>query len=452
MSAKLVFFNSKDPYSAASAACAYIKYGADADMNDTQGKTIANLTTLLNTFTDNTATVIHQSRILCYVGVARVEEIRATAKITVTNGGTAGDVIAVTIDEGTPVVTIGSFTSAAGTVTDIAVGLKASINFGTTYHGYTADNAAGVLTISAPVGTGVSANAYVAAVQVAGTSLAASVTNQFNTTTNGNVKGVTAAGNEGDFSAAQLAGKLTDLLDDYTGTLPCDLAPTSFAPVFGTTQNLCGLAWEDLYPTVTKPEVINRMAMMSKTALILKHAQDYGWATAGSDATHLEDSTRGAIWVANKWTGCYVYIMEGTGAGQISQIVSNTTTKLLVASWGTATPDITSKYGICQNYEDCLKEMYMMAYVMVYLGMGSSRIVPFENAYMSAILTYVHKTESATRTWLRILDKGQYDGGNKFGSNSINITNNTSTYQDHDFINNEMYLVGRAIYEAFFVQ
>ena len=72
---------------------------------------------------------------------------------------------------------------------------------------------------------------------------------------------------------------------------------------------------------------------------------DRGIATGGSTTT-LIDATLGvdvAAWRTNQWSGYWVFIYSGTGAGQIRQIASNTGTTLTWSSAGTA-PDATSRY------------------------------------------------------------------------------------------------------------
>jgi len=77
----------------------------------------------------------------------------ATGTITVTNKGADGDTLKITVTEpNSTVVTLGTYTKVSGdsTVTLVAAALKAMINAGTVTHGYSADNLAGVLTITAP--------------------------------------------------------------------------------------------------------------------------------------------------------------------------------------------------------------------------------------------------------------------------------------------------------------
>lgn len=71
-----------------------------------------------------------------------------------------------------------------------------------------------------------------------------------------------------------------------------------------------------------------------------------GIASASSTTTTLVDASLGvdrAAWSVNQWAGYWVYIYSGTGAGQIRQIASNTSTTLTWSTAGTA-PTATSRY------------------------------------------------------------------------------------------------------------
>lgn len=68
-----------------------------------------------------------------------------------------------------------------------------------------------------------------------------------------------------------------------------------------------------------------------------------GTATAGG-ATTLTDSSKS--WTVDLYATGVVYIYEGTGAGQIRTISSNTATELTVSSAWTTNPDATSIYAI----------------------------------------------------------------------------------------------------------
>lgn len=71
-------------------------------------------------------------------------------------------------------------------------------------------------------------------------------------------------------------------------------------------------------------------------------AEDNGTATAGGNTT-LTDSTKS--WTVNAMAGVNVRIIDGTGAGQVRRVISNTATALTVSAWGT-NPDNTSIYTI----------------------------------------------------------------------------------------------------------
>jgi hypothetical protein len=87
-------------------------------------------------------------------------ETKATGKITFTDVGANGDTVELVVEEYGGDVSLGTFTktSAETTVTLLAAAVKAVINAGTDTHGYTADNSAGVLTITAREGLGVFLN------------------------------------------------------------------------------------------------------------------------------------------------------------------------------------------------------------------------------------------------------------------------------------------------------
>ena len=70
---------------------------------------------------------------------------------------------------------------------------------------------------------------------------------------------------------------------------------------------------------------------------------DAGIATSGASTT-ITDSTKS--WSVNRWANYAVRILDGTGAGQVRPIVSNTATVItIVGSW-TTNPDSTSVYAI----------------------------------------------------------------------------------------------------------
>lgn len=69
---------------------------------------------------------------------------------------------------------------------------------------------------------------------------------------------------------------------------------------------------------------------------------DRGLATGGSPST-VEDADKN--WSPDQWSGAWVRIVKGKGAGQARQITSNSGYELHVAAWDLA-PDTTSQYAI----------------------------------------------------------------------------------------------------------
>jgi hypothetical protein len=100
-----------------------------------------------------------------------LNEVAATATITITATGADGDIIAINVTEygtGTKlgqnnIVSLGTYKklTADSTVTLVAVGIKNAINLLTSVHGYTASNIAGVITITARPGLGAFLNSGV---------------------------------------------------------------------------------------------------------------------------------------------------------------------------------------------------------------------------------------------------------------------------------------------------
>lgn len=101
---------------------------------------------------------------------AGTPEVRATSATTVTVAGANGDTIALYHDGNL----LANYTvQTADTVTLVATGLKDNCNLGT--HGYTATNLLGVLTITAPVGTGATPNSSLVQIVKTGTVTATTV-------------------------------------------------------------------------------------------------------------------------------------------------------------------------------------------------------------------------------------------------------------------------------------
>jgi hypothetical protein len=97
-------------------------------------------------------------------------EVLATATYTVTTAGENGNTVELTSDQGLGTISLGSYTVVTGnTVNDVAAGLRAAINLQSSSTGYKASGNNASVVITAPVGSGVSANAYELARVVTGT-------------------------------------------------------------------------------------------------------------------------------------------------------------------------------------------------------------------------------------------------------------------------------------------
>lgn len=105
-------------------------------------------------------------------GAVGVGGTAATSDVTITDVGVDGNIIKVYYPEG-PLL-LGSFTKTAAetTVTLLAAALKTAINNGTATHGFSANNVAGVLTITAPLWYGTAPNTKVPIVDTTGDILA----------------------------------------------------------------------------------------------------------------------------------------------------------------------------------------------------------------------------------------------------------------------------------------
>lgn len=468
--ARLICYDSSRAHSLAAANVILNKY-PDATLKNVKDLTLTNWNTYIGTLG---ATTIDQ--IFNCVDRSRVEEVLSTSAITFTHGGDAGDLGYITVDEGVvDPFPIGVLKSAAGDVTAAAGLAKASINFGTPEHGYTADNALGVLTVTAPTGTGVGAETFVLALEVEG-SLAATVTTQFGA----GVTGVTAVGTLGDISEAlfvdleakivaaaeetgtaragagndeiRLALASASTVDDYYNGMMCFLdggtgdnqarfildydGATQTATVdddWGTnpdatstyivTSDLLGYgtayssiqgeqwAWQALYPNITLPKVIE---YLSDDGWPLTH----GTASSGT-ATRLYDTSK--TWVVDAYNGYYVAIISGTGKGQSRLITDTLPTYVIVGTW-TVNPDSTSVYEIVEYEDDLLKDIYM------------ENIIP---VYLSDLTDATH-----LNGWTKLLDYGKlHDQYNELADSHA-----SSPYQDLAYLS-EVLTKGKALYD-----
>lgn len=98
-----------------------------------------------------------------------VTEILATASGTITNAGSNGNTIQLYSNTPTPIL-LGSYTvQNLDTPTDVATGLIADVMANTGNHGYTGTSNLANFTITAPSGSGATANSYTLSVTVTGT-------------------------------------------------------------------------------------------------------------------------------------------------------------------------------------------------------------------------------------------------------------------------------------------
>ena len=71
-----------------------------------------------------------------------------------------------------------------------------------------------------------------------------------------------------------------------------------------------------------------------------------GTSTGTNSATTLNDT--GQAWTVNVYAGCWLWVTDGTGEGQIRRIVSNTATQITTDDDFKVTPDATSGYEVWQ--------------------------------------------------------------------------------------------------------
>jgi hypothetical protein len=107
-------------------------------------------------------------------------------------------------------------------------------------------------------------------------------------------------------------------------------------------RNIIGVTETDIIPDSVIQQSIefaeDELDRITFTTFLPK--EDSGTVTS-ADSTSLTDSTQ--TFVSNQYQDMCVYIYQGTGKGQMREIVSNDSTSLTVAEWDT-TPDTTSKY------------------------------------------------------------------------------------------------------------
>lgn len=124
----------------------------------------------------NTATKVG-TKSTASVTVTAVAETKATALYLVTAPGAAGDTVELVVNNGVSVVSLGTYTViTADTNNLVATGLRTAINALTGTHGYVASGSGANVIVTAPTGTGASANSYVLGANTAGT-VAGTITN-----------------------------------------------------------------------------------------------------------------------------------------------------------------------------------------------------------------------------------------------------------------------------------
>ncbi|MBU1067766.1 hypothetical protein KKE60_08265 [Patescibacteria group bacterium] len=405
----LLIYDSTKAQSIASLGVAYTEYnvtGNTVTVKDTAGLSLSTINTWIGTLS-----AAAYGKICVLVDTKRVENVAATGVITFSAAGAAGDICYITAQlAGGKTIVLGSHISAAGTTTAEAVLAKTSINAGTVYHGFSADNAAALLTVTAPLSVGALGNKYVLAVTVDNTgTLAASVTTTFavgatGVTAQASAKAIvtiTVKGAAGDIcnvnvtdndsnvftigsftcAAASVAGEAALMvaainnLTAETGFFATNSSGvvTISAPIsLGTAGNTYVLGLEldnsgSLAATVTTTFVVSASGVAASTigslgdfsqayflsleAKVTAAAVTTGTAAAGAAGTITLAAAASAT--DDYYNGMAIMLDGGTGANQCRVITDyNGTTKVATISgdynWGT-TPDNTSTYIISDD-------------------------------------------------------------------------------------------------------
>lgn len=341
----LTIYNSTDAESIAAAALSKLKY-PQTSLEDTAGLTTGQITTMIATYGAAT-----QHRIMACVNSAFVSAVASEGNIDITTAGDDNDMAVVTVNDGTDTFVLGFYDVQTGDTNALVVdGLVASINGLTSYHGWSATDNGDDFDVTAPIALGATANGYTLGLSTSTGGTTAQTITALGTTT----LGVTQVGAAGDLTAAQITTLDTKLIVDPTA----DLATQQFdSPSDGKLRPV--LVWELLYPTLTRPLIVNDLGDYQDD-----NDEFSGTATAGA-ATTITDS--GQAWTIDEMIGKQVSITGGTGSGQTRTVSDNTATVLTVSNaWG-VTPDGTSVYSITPaptantNFEDVDK------YVRTYL-------------------------------------------------------------------------------------
>jgi hypothetical protein len=443
----------------------------DATLKNVKDLTLTNWNTYIGTLGATS-----QDQIFNCVDRSRVEEVVGTAVVTCTVG-LINEIGAVFVNDGVQNICIGSYKSTAVDATTDGGLLEASIDAGTPYHGFSAINAAGAVTISAPAGTGAGANAYVATANVdTGGTLAIAITTDFAAA----ATGVTAVGVLGDISEAlfvDLEAKIVAAAEE-TGTaragaannkIRLALASASAVDDYyngmmvfldgGTGDNQARFVLDydgalqeatvdddwGTNPDGTSTYIVTSDLLGYGTAYssiqgeqwawqalypgvslpkAIEYISDDGWpltqGTASSGtATRLYDTSK--TWVVDAYNGYYVAIISGTGAGQSRLITDTVATYVVVGTW-TVNPDSTSVYQIVEYEDDLLKDIYM------------ENVIP---VYLSDLTDATH-----LNGWTKLLDYGKlHDQYNELADSHA-----SSPYQDMAYLS-EVLTKGKALYD-----
>lgn len=167
------------------------------------------------------------------------------------------------------------------------------------------------------------------------------------------------------------------------------------------TKKRAELGWEAMYPDLTIPLVNYYFAGVPGYAAFEGVSDSFGAAT-------LVDSALGAS--TNQWAGYFVVVYDATAYHwQYGEILSNNSTTLtLTANWGDGTPTGTPTYRIFAREEDCLKDVYLLCYIMTNMKNITSSSTTLAN-------------------WTKLIDlNGALANGTAY----------TKTLQDLDYLNN----------------
>lgn len=238
-----IFYDNGSAYSVEAAAVILNKY-PDATLTNCNGKDATAMTALVTatgTFTN----------IFTAVRADYVAETLPTCTFTCTHIGANDDIVEIWVNNGTNNILIGSYKvvlAGGDTTTTTAQAIKATINGNV--NGFKAAGGADILTITAPVGSGVLYNSCVVTLIFG---LTPTITA---TKTNFGATGVAAVGvqNTGSFTAANaatLSGKATTFYNVAVATL-----------LYGEIEQ----AWRLIYQTKTVPYIVRLLGGNGLTA------------------------------------------------------------------------------------------------------------------------------------------------------------------------------------------